>query len=107
MRFDNIPTRKHTTLVQHLQYNTALIAKAEADIRACEVELGTLKDISTGGGEEALGLAEGFFSIFSKNTAVKERAKWLLEKMGKSVDKLAGLERDNAEMMKLLSGVNK
>ncbi|ORX33380.1 RNA12 protein-domain-containing protein [Kockovaella imperatae] len=93
--------------MSQIEYNTALIAKAEADIKSYEAELGTLKSISTGGGEEALGLGEGFFSIFGKSTAVKERARWLLEKMGKSVDKLAGLEKDNAEMMKLLTSASK
>ena len=53
------------------------------------------------------GLTEGMFAVFGKSTAVKERARWLLEKMGKSVEKLGGLEKDNAEMMKLLSGSNK
>ena len=90
-----------------IEYNSALISKAENDIKSYEAELAALKDISTGGGDQALGLSEGMFAVFGKSTAVKERARWLLEKMGKSVDKLGVLEKDNAEMMKLLSGVHK
>ena len=90
-----------------IEYNSALIAKAESDIKSYEDELASLKNISTGGGDEALGLSEGMFSVFGKSTAVKERAKWLLEKMGKSVEKLGLLEKDNGEMMKLLTGSSK
>ena len=85
-----------------IDYNTALISKAETDIRSCEEELAHLKDISTDGGDAALGINDGRFLGLGRSSAVRERAKWLLEKMGKSVDKLNGLERDNAEMMKML-----
>ncbi|ORY30013.1 RNA12 protein-domain-containing protein [Naematelia encephala] len=86
-----------------IDYNTTLIAKAESDIRACEAELASLKDITTNGGDAALGVNEGGFLGLGKNSAIRERAKWLLEKMGKSVEKLGGLEKENTEMMKILS----
>jgi hypothetical protein len=38
-----------------------------------------------------------------KHSAIRERAKWLLDKMGKNVDKLGKLEKENEEMMKVLS----
>jgi hypothetical protein len=38
-----------------------------------------------------------------KHSAIKERAKWLLEKMGKNVEKLGKLEKENEEMLKVLS----
>ena len=79
-----------------------MIAKAETDIRSCETELTDLKNITTQGGDAALGVSEGGFLGLGKSSAIRERAKWLLEKMGKSVDKLGCLEKDNAEMMKIL-----
>ncbi len=85
-----------------IEYNTALIAKAESDIRTHETELTTLKGITTDGGAAALGASEGGFLGLGKYSAISERARWLLEKMGKSVEKLGVLEKDNAEMMKIL-----
>lgn len=38
-----------------------------------------------------------------KHSAIKERAKWLLGKMGKNVEKLGKLEKENEEMLKVLS----
>lgn len=86
-----------------IEYNTALIAKAEGDIKTYETELTTLKDIATGGGDAALGVSEGGFLGLGKSSAIRERARWLLEKMGKSVEKLGVLERENGEMLRLLS----
>ncbi|CAD6580112.1 MAG: mitochondrial escape protein 2, partial [Tremellales sp. Tagirdzhanova-0007] len=85
-----------------IEYNTALIAKAESDIRLYETELATLKDITTNGGDAALGVSEGGFLGLGKSSTIRERSRWLLEKMGKSVDRLAVLERENGDMSKLL-----
>ncbi|KAK8869527.1 hypothetical protein IAR55_000093 [Kwoniella newhampshirensis] len=85
-----------------IEYNTALINKAEADIKTYEGELTTLKGITTDGGSEALGVNGGWLGI-GAHTAIRDRAKWLLDKMGKGVDKLGKLEKENEEMGKLLA----
>jgi len=46
---------------------------------------------------------EGGFLGLGKMSAIKDRARWLLEKMGKSVDKLNTLEKDNSENVKVLA----
>lgn len=84
-----------------IEYNTALISSAESTIKSCETELSALKEITANGGDDALGVS-GFLGL-GKKSAVKERAKWLLDKMGKSVEKLGKLEAENAEMMKVLA----
>ena len=85
-----------------IEYNSALIAKAEGDIKTYETELTTLRGITMNGGDAALGVNEGGFMGLGKSSAVRERARWLLEKMGKSVEKLGVLERENGEMLKML-----
>ncbi|WWD16211.1 hypothetical protein CI109_100637 [Kwoniella shandongensis] len=85
-----------------IEYNTALINKAEADIKTYENELTTLKGITTEGGSEALGVSGGWLG-FGAHSAIRDRAKWLLDKMGKGVEKLGRLEKENEEMGKLLA----
>ncbi|EIW66338.1 hypothetical protein TREMEDRAFT_40986 [Tremella mesenterica DSM 1558] len=85
-----------------IDYNTALISTAQSTIKSCEEELLTLKDIVSGG-EDKLGLSSGFMGLGS-GSAVKERARWLLEKMGKSVEQLKVWEAENGEMIKVLEG---
>lgn len=87
-----------------IEYNAALISKAETDIKAYETELTSLRGIMINGGDAALGLNEGGFLGVGKHSAIRERARWLLEKMGKNVEKLGVLEKENGEMMKLLGG---
>ncbi|OCF36360.1 exonuclease [Kwoniella heveanensis BCC8398] len=84
-----------------IEYNAALIAKAEADIRSYETELTTLKGITTEGGSEALGVNGGWLT--SGHSAIRDRAKWLLDKMGKGVEKTVKLEKENEEMAKVLA----
>ena len=85
-----------------IEYNNAVITKTEGEIKNCEEELQKLRDIvMTDGGNDALGVTAN--PGLWKSSAVKERAKWLLDKMGKSVEKLNILEKDNAEMVKGLS----
>jgi len=85
-----------------MEYNAVVISTAETTIKSCENELSQLKEITTNGGDAALGVNHGGILGFGQSSAVKERARWLLEKMGKSVDKLGHLERENAEMLKVL-----
>ncbi|WVQ78611.1 hypothetical protein IAT38_000697 [Cryptococcus sp. DSM 104549] len=85
-----------------IEYNTAVIAKAESDIKTYETELTTLKSIATEGGSEALGVSGGWLGI-GGHSAIRDRGKWLLDKMGKLVEKTGKLEKENEEMVKVLS----
>ncbi|KAK4684547.1 U4/U6 small nuclear ribonucleoprotein PRP31, partial [Tremellales sp. Uapishka_1] len=86
-----------------IEYNTALIAKAESDIKTYETELTTLKTITSDGGDSALGVSGSGWLGMGKQGAIKDRAHWLLGKMGKNVEKLAKLEADNVEQLKVLA----
>jgi hypothetical protein len=86
-----------------IEFNTQVIASADNNIKACEAELSTLKEITADGGDDKLGVNGSSWLGMGKHSAIKERAKWLLEKMGKNVDKLGKLERENEEMLKVLS----
>lgn len=86
-----------------IEYNATLIAKAESEIRAAETELAQLQGITANGGDQALGVPDGGWLGLGKNSAIKERARYLLDKMSANVDKLNGLERESAEMLKSLS----
>lgn len=85
-----------------IEYNNAVITKTDDEIKDYEEELQKLREITANGGAEALGVNGEWYSLGTK-TAIRDRARWLLDKMGKSVDKLNGLEKDNAEMVKILS----
>ncbi|WRT67442.1 uncharacterized protein IL334_004413 [Kwoniella shivajii] len=85
-----------------IEYNTTLITKAENDIKTYENELTTLKGITTEGGSEALGVSSSWLGL-GGHSAVKDRAKWLLDKMAKGVDKTAKLEKENEDMGKVLA----
>lgn len=61
-----------------------------------------LKNITTEGGSDALGVSGGWLGL-GGNSAIKDRGKWLLDKMGGLVDKVGKLEKENAEMVKVLS----
>lgn len=90
-----------------IEYNNAVIAKAESDISNVEKELLQLKEISSGGGDQALGgssgsAGTGWLGIGSKS-APKERAQYLFAKMGKALEKVEKLEQENAEQLKVLA----
>ena len=86
-----------------IEYNLAVIASSDSSIKACEAELSTLKEITADGGDDKLGVNGSSWLGMGKHSAIRERAKWLLDKMGKNVDKLGKLEKENEEMMKVLS----
>jgi hypothetical protein len=86
-----------------IEYNTALIASAESSIKSAEAELIQLQSIIADGGDEKLGVPDSNWLGLGKSSAIKERAKYLLDKMGKGVDKLNKLEAENADMLKMLS----
>jgi hypothetical protein len=80
-----------------------VIASSDNTIKSCETELSTLKEITADGGDDKLGVNGSSWLGVGKHSAIKDRARWLLEKMGKNVDKLGKLEKENEEMMKVLS----
>jgi hypothetical protein len=84
-----------------IDYNNAVIAKQVTTIQQCEEELQKLKEITTSGGSEALGVENGWMGL-RRVSAIKERARWLLDKMGAGVEKMNTLEKENAEMVKVL-----
>lgn len=86
-----------------IEYNSAIIASADSSIKSCETELSTLKEITANGGDDALGVTGSSWLGLGKHSAIKDRARWLMDKMGKNVDKLSKLEGENEEMMKVLS----
>lgn len=90
-----------------IEYNNAVIVKTEADIRACEDELQRLKEITADKGIEGLGVKKIGWMSFRNDYAIKERANWLMDKMGASVDKLNVLERSNEDMVRILSSGHK
>ncbi|KJE05169.1 exonuclease [Cryptococcus gattii NT-10] len=85
-----------------IEYNNAIIAKSESDIKTYEQELMNLKNITTEGGSDALGVSGGWLGL-GGNSAIRDRGKWLLDKMGGLIDKVGKLEKENAEMVKVLS----
>ncbi|TYJ54332.1 hypothetical protein B9479_004997 [Cryptococcus floricola] len=86
-----------------IEYNTAVIAKSESDIQKYEQELQQLKNITSDGGSEALGISGGWLSLgLGGNRAIRDRGRWLLDKMGDLVDKVGNLERENKECVKVL-----
>jgi hypothetical protein len=103
----SIPVLKITDPVfrsfNQIEYNLAVIASSDNHIKACEAELSTLKEITADGGDDKLGVNGSSWLGMGKHSAIRERAKWLLDKMGKNVDKLGKLEKENEEMMKVLS----
>ncbi|WVO14164.1 hypothetical protein L204_101795 [Cryptococcus depauperatus] len=64
-----------------IEYNSAVISKAEAEIKAYEAELQSLKDITIAGGSDVLGVSSSWIGI-GGNNSIKERGKLLLDKMG-------------------------
>jgi len=105
--FPYIYTTNHTDPVfkssNQIEFNTQVIASADNNIKACEAELSTLKEITADGGDDKLGVNGSSWLGMGKHSAIKERAKWLLEKMGKNVEKLGKLEKENEDMLKVLS----
>lgn len=86
-----------------IEYNSAIISSADSSIKSCETELSTLKEITADGGDDKLGVNGSSWLGVGKHSAIRDRARWLLDKMGKNVDKLSKLEKENEEMMKVLS----
>jgi hypothetical protein len=75
--------------------NEKLISSANSTITACEAELTTLKEIT---GNESF-----FQSLWSSRRATTERKKYLLKKMYSAAVKMQTLEKQNAELRRVLA----
>lgn len=86
-----------------IEYNTVVISQAQDAIKSAENELAMLQGIATNGGDTALGIEQGGLLGIGKSSAIRDRAKWLLDKMSKNIEKVGKIEAENAEMLKVLS----
>jgi hypothetical protein len=75
-----------------IEYDTAIIAKAESDIQKYETELLQLKEIA---GSTGSSTAWSVVTLgLSGKSAAEERAGYLLGKMSKAVEKVEKLEKE-------------
>ncbi|CAK9783922.1 hypothetical protein CC85DRAFT_287857 [Cutaneotrichosporon oleaginosum] len=79
-----------------IEYNAAVTKKAEADIADYEAELAKLKSITSDG--DHLGVAAAGW--FGAGSPIHQRAQYLAESLGKSMDKIRKAEADSAEQIK-------
>ncbi|BEJ12329.1 hypothetical protein CspHIS471_0207890 [Cutaneotrichosporon sp. HIS471] len=79
-----------------IEYNAAVIKKAEADIAGYEAELAQLKSIASDG--DRLNVATAGW--FGTGSSVHQRAQYLAESLGKCMDKIRKAEADSAEQLK-------
>ncbi|GMK54094.1 hypothetical protein CspeluHIS016_0106800 [Cutaneotrichosporon spelunceum] len=79
-----------------IEYNAAVIKKAEADIAGYEAELAQLKNIASDG--DRLNMATTGW--FGNGSAVHQRAKYLAESLGACMEKIRKAEAENAEQVK-------
>ncbi|KAH9901129.1 RNA12 protein-domain-containing protein [Cubamyces lactineus] len=77
---------------QDIAFNEKVIASSNATVQACETELVTLKDVDA-----------GTSSWLGSNSAVEARASYLLKKMRAAQRKIDALERENAQLKKVLA----
>ncbi|KIJ17097.1 hypothetical protein PAXINDRAFT_167891 [Paxillus involutus ATCC 200175] len=81
--------------IQDMAVNEKLISSANSTITVCEAELTTLKEIT---GNESF-----FQSLWSSRRATTERKKYLLKKMYSAAVKMQTLEKQNAELRRVLA----
>ena len=78
--------------VQDIAVNEKLIASSEATVKACESELLTLKEVDA-----------GTASWWGSKRAVEMREHYLFKKMRAAEEKIESLERQNAQLKKVLA----
>jgi hypothetical protein len=77
-----------------IEYNAALVSTAETQIKSIEDELLRLKEIAA----HSQATESSWTALFKgSKSATDERVRYLLNKMGKAVDALGALEKENAE----------
>ena len=77
---------------QDIAFNQKIIASSEATVQACETELLALKDIDA-----------GTASWWGSKRAVEMRENYLLKKMRAAEEKIESLEKQNAQLKKVLA----
>ncbi|TFY60118.1 hypothetical protein EVJ58_g5342 [Rhodofomes roseus] len=77
---------------QDIAFNERVIAASESTVKSCEQELLTLKDVDAGTAD-----------WMGSRTAVRDRMNYLLKKMRLAGDKIEMLEKQNANLRKVLS----
>jgi FtsZ-binding cell division protein ZapB len=83
--------------VQDINYNEKAIAKQESTIKKCEEELQVLNEIMT---TEPRSWYDG---LLGRQSATRERAKFLSQKMLKAEKKVEVLERRNDGLKRVLT----
>ncbi|CCM03851.1 uncharacterized protein FIBRA_06000 [Fibroporia radiculosa] len=78
--------------IQDIAFNEKIIAASESTVKSCEQELLTLKDVDAGTAD-----------WWGSRTAVRERSNYLLKKMRLAEEKVELLEKQNANLKKILS----
>ena len=78
--------------VQDIAVNEKLIASSETTVKACESELLTLKEVDA-----------GTASWWGSKRAVEMREHYLFKKMRAAEEKIESLERQNAQLKKVLA----
>lgn len=86
---------------RQIEFNAAVTKKAEAEIVAIEEELARLKDITSEG--DKLKVGEGGWLGLTKGSPIYQRAQYLLNELGKRMDKLNATDANSAEQMKAFS----
>ena len=77
---------------QDIAFNEKVIAASENTVKACENELLTLKDVDA-----------GTASWWGSKRAVEMRANYLLKKLRAAEEKIESLEKQNAQLKKILA----
>ena len=88
----NPPPDSTFQAVQDISFNEKIIASSEATIKACESELLALKEVDAGTAH-----------WWGSERAVEMRSNYLLKKMRAAADKIETLERQNAQLKKVLA----
>ena len=78
--------------VQDIAVNEKLIASSETTVKACESELLTLKEVDA-----------GTASWWGSKRAVEMREHYLFRKMRAAEEKIESLEKQNAQLKKILA----
>jgi len=90
--FDRLVQDSIFRATQDIAFNEKVIAASESTVKACENELLTLKDVDAGTAD-----------WWGSRTAVRERSNYLLKKMRAAEEKVELLEKQNANLKKILS----
>ncbi|KAI0807276.1 exonuclease [Fomes fomentarius] len=89
--FERLVNDRVFEATQDIAFNDKIIASSENTVKACENELLTLKEVDA-----------GTSSWWGSKRAVEMRANYLLKKMRAAEEKIENLEKQNAQLKKVL-----